>query len=207
VSKVRPLEFYFDFSSPWTYMALRQVEPLCAATGATLIWKPFYVAAVFREVNHNVGDMRAKPVPSKLAYYQVDMQRWAKRLGIRIARPPVYGGGSRPLNSAAALRGALVALEHGRISEYAGLVFRAYWEDLEDVSDRGVLCRLAEQAGLDPAGFAQQLDAARIRDKLAENTSELIRRGGFGTPTFFVNRTDMYFGNDRLDFVREALAA
>lgn len=207
MSKVKSLEFFFDFSSPWTYMAFCQVEPLCRQTGAALVWKPFYVAAVFREVNHKVGDMRANPVPSKLTYYQADMQRWANRLGIRIARPPVYGGGSRPLNSAAALRGALVAMEHRRISEYAGAVFRAYWEDLEDVSDRSVLRRLAEEAGLDPVTFVEQLDEPRIRDTLTENTRELMRRGGFGTPTFFVNQTDMYFGNDRLDFVREALVA
>ena len=203
---MKSLEFFFDFSSPWTYMACRQVEPLCREAGATLVWKPFYVAAVFRDVNHNVGDMRANPVPAKLAYYQADMQRWANRLGIRIARPPVYGGGSRPLNSAAALRGALVAIDGGRISQYAGAVFRAYWEDLEDVSDRAVLGRLAAEAGLDPAAFASGLDEPGIRDRLSANTDELMRRGGFGTPTFFVGDA-MYFGNDRLDFVREALAA
>ena len=204
---MKSVEFFFDFSSPWTYMAYSQVEKLCRESGATLIWKPFYVAAVFREVNHNVGNMRANPVAPKLAYYQADMQRWAGRLGIKIARPPVYGGGSRPLNSAAALRGAFVAMDHGKISEYAGAVFRAYWEDLEDVSDRSVLGRLAVEAGLDPVEFAAQLGAPEIRDRLAENTNELMRRGGFGTPTFFVNQSDMYFGNDRLDFLREALTA
>jgi len=119
----------------------------------------------------------------------------------------VYGGGSRPLNSAAALRGAFVAMDQGRISEYAGAVFRAYWENLEDVSDRAVLGRLAVEAGLDPVEFAAGLGAPEIRERLAENTNELMRRGGFGTPTFFVNQSDMYFGNDRLDFLREALAA
>ena len=200
------VEFFFDFSSPWTYMAYAQVERLCRDCGATLIWKPFYVAAVFREVNHNVGDMRANPVAPKLAYYQTDMRRWADRLGIRIARPPVYGGGSRPLNSAAALRGAFFAMDHGRISEYAGAVFRAYWEELADVSDPAVLGRLAMQAGLDPVAFAAQLGSADFRERLAGNTNELMRRGGFGTPTFFLDHAEMYFGNDRLDFLREALS-
>ena len=107
------LEFFFDFSSPWTYMAFTQIESLCKETGAELIWKPFYVAAVFRQANHEVAAKRAVPVPAKLDYYWTDMQRWAGRLGIRIGRPPVYGGGSKPLNSAKALRGAFVALDTG----------------------------------------------------------------------------------------------
>jgi 2-hydroxychromene-2-carboxylate isomerase len=205
VSSEKTVEFFFDFSSPWTYMAFTQVETLCTETGAALQWKPFYVAAVFRDANHSVQDMRERPIPSKLAYYKADMQRWAERLGIRIGRPPVYGGGSQPLNSAAALRGALVAIDGGRISEYAGAVFRAYWDRLEDVSDRGVLAKLADEAGLDARAFAERIDAKDIRNRLRDNTDEFVSRGGFGTPTFFVDRTDMYFGNDRLDFVREAL--
>ena len=186
-------------------MAFTQVDDLCRTTGARLVWRPFYVAAVFREVNHHVAEMRSKPVDCKLEYYKADMRRWADRLGIRIARPPVYGGGSRPLNSARALRGAFLAIDRGRIREYAGEVFRAYWEDLRDVSDRGVLGELAQRAGMDPAEFAAGLDGDDVRERLAANTTELVRRGGFGTPTFFVNGSDMYFGNDRLDFVREAL--
>jgi 2-hydroxychromene-2-carboxylate isomerase len=202
---MRTLEFYFDFSSPWTYMAYTQVEAICSAAGAQLAWRPFYVAAVFRGINHNVADMRAKPVPAKLAYYQLDMRRCADRLGIRIGRPPVYGGGSKPLNSARALRGAFFAMDHGRISEYAGAIFRAYWEELKDVSDVAVLTTLAGQAGLPPAAFAEWLDTPESRARLERNTSDFTRRGGFGTPTFFIDGTEMYFGNDRLDFVRNAL--
>jgi 2-hydroxychromene-2-carboxylate isomerase len=201
---VKPLEFFFDFSSPWTYMAFAQVEDLCAETGAKLVWKPFYVAAVFREVNHHVGEMRANVVPAKLAYYRKDMERCAQRAGVRIGRPPVYGGGQKPLNAAAALRGAFFAMDHGRMHEYAGAVFRAYWEELEDVADRAVLLRVAASAGLDPAAFGAAIDGTELRERLQSNTNELIRRGGFGTPTFFVG-DEMFFGNDRLAFVLDAL--
>ena len=202
---MRRVEFFFDFSSPWTYMAFTRIEALCRETGAALVWRPFYVAAVFRAVNHNMADMRARPVAAKLSHYATDMQRWADRLGIRIARPPVYGGGSKPLNSARALRGAFIAIDQGRIAQYSGAVFRAYWEDLRDVSDPQVLAALAAEAGLDRDAFAARVDATDCRERLAANTSELIERGGFGTPTVFVDQNDMFFGNDRLDFVREAL--
>ncbi len=205
-SEAHTLEFFFDFSSPWTYMAYTQVVPLCAETGTRLVWRPFYVAAVFRQVNHNVADMRASPVPAKLAYYWRDMQRWAERLGIVIGRPPVYGGGSKPLNSARALRGAFHAIDRGRIREYAGEVFRAYWQDLRDIADPAVLVELAGRAGLDEREFERLLEADETRARLAANTQEFIDRGGFGTPTFFVDGTELYFGNDRLDFVRTALA-
>lgn len=199
------LEFFFDFSSPWTYMAFSQIEALCRDTGATLEWKPFYVAAVFREINHHVGEMRARAVPAKLDYYWTDMRRWADRLGIRIGRPPVYGGGSRPLNSAVALRGAFLALDQGRIAPYAHAVFRSYWDELQDVADRAVLQRLAASVGMDTADFAARLDAPETRQRLECNTREFMARGGFGTPSFFVDGTQLYFGNDRVDFVREAL--
>lgn len=185
-------------------MAFAQLDELCAATGARLVWKPFYVAAVFRDVNHNVREMRANVVPAKLAYYREDMARCAQEAGVRILRPPVYGGGQKPLNSAAALRGAFFAMDHLRIREYAQAVFHAYWEDLEDVSDRGVLARLAGEAGLDVPAFEKAVDGEALRSRLMENTAEFIRRGGFGTPSFFVGDA-LFFGNDRMHFVRDAL--
>ena len=201
------LEFFFDFSSPWTYMAFTRIGPLCAETGAELLWKPFYVAAVFREANHEVAAKRAAPVPAKLDYYWTDMQRWAERLGIRIGRPPVYGGGSKPLNSAKALRGAFLAIDRGIIAEYAAATFHAYWEDLKDISDPVVLAEIAGGVGLDSAMFREGIDGDDARDRLRANTDEFIRRGGFGTPTFFVDEDQLFFGNDRLDFVRDALQA
>lgn len=201
------LEFFFDFSSPWTYMACVQVLRIARPPEVALVWRPFYVAAVFRGVNHHVSEMRSKPVEAKLAYYKADMRRWADRLGIVIGRPPVYGGGSKPLNSARALRGALLAIDRGRIAPYALEVFRAYWEDLRDVSEMSVLSELAARAGLDRAEFDARIDGEDLRGRLERNTEELIARGGFGTPTFFVDGSRMFFGNDRLDFVQEALAS
>lgn len=201
------LEFFFDFSSPWTYMAYTRVGPICAETGARLVWKPFYVAAVFRRINHEVAAKRAAPVAVKRDYHWTDMERWAGRLGIRIGRPPVYGGGSKPLNSAKALRGAFLAIDQGRIADYAGEAFRAYWEELQDISDPAILGDIAARAGMDRAAFLDGIDNPETHERLRANTDELIARGGFGTPTFFVDGETLYFGNDRLDFVKDALAA
>jgi len=200
------LEIFFDISSPWTYMAFTRVEGVCAANGAQLIWKPFYVAAVFREVNREVAARRAAPVQAKIEHVYKDMKDCARRCGIEINRPPVYGGGSQPLNSARAMRGALLALDAGLVVPYCSAVFHAYWQDLRDVSDPDVLIELAQGAGLAPDDFLERADTAEIRARLAANTDELIARGGFGTPTFFVAGDDMYFGNDRLEFVADALA-
>lgn len=201
------LEFFFDYSSPWTYMAFCRIAAVAAETGADLVWRPFYVAGAFRQANPGVAAMRAHPVPAKITHYYKDMRDCARRLGITIGRPPVYGGGSKPLNSARALRGAFIALEQDRISVYSRAMFEAYWRDLRDISDETVLADIVAALGFDAAAFLQATNKDDLKTKLRANTDDLVDRGGFGTPTFFVNGNDMYFGNDRLDFVREALEA
>lgn len=200
------VEFFFDFSSPWTYMAFHQLQPLCEAANASIVWKPFYLAAVFRRVNPGISQFRANVVNAKVSYVYADMQRWASNLGITIGRLPVYGGGSQPLNSAKSLRGAFFAHRSGRLPAYAEAVFEAYWRDLHDISDLAVLADIVIQLGLDPGAYTAFLAAPQGQELLQANTNALIRRGGFGSPTFFVD-DEMYFGNDRLGFVRERLLA
>lgn len=150
--------------------------------------------------------MRAHPVPAKVTHYYKDMRDWARRLGITIGRPPVYGGGSKQLESSLALRGGVLALQRGLISPYTRSVYEAYWHDLEDVSDPNVLARCAARAGLDVSDWPGRLDDPALARCVDANVDDLIRRGGFGVPTFFVDRDDMYFGNDRMEFVRDALS-
>jgi len=194
------LEFFFDCSSPWTYLAFHRIEDLAAETGAELVWKPILVGGVFNAVNPSVYQQRSDPVPVKLRYYIKDMQDWARSYGLKIGAPPVF-----PVNSVKAMRGCLVALEEGCLSKYARVVFETYWGDLEDISQHAVLARVARNAGLDPAGFFRKIASPEYKQKLRANTDELIERGGFGSPTMFVDGDDMYFGNDRLVLVREAL--
>ena len=130
-----------------------------------------------------------------------DLTDWARSYGLRIEMPSVF-----PVNSVAAMRACFVALEHDRLPAFARAVFEAYWGRDEDISQADVLARICESVDLDPGDVAQKIASPAYKQKLRDNTDELIERGGFGTPTIFVDGDDMYFGNDRLPLVREALS-
>ena len=200
------LEFFFDFASPWTYMAFCRIESIVADTAADLVWRPFDMGEVFEKGNPGVASMRANPVPAKIEHYYKDMQDWAQHLGITIGRLPVYGGSSKQLRCAKALGGALIALESACISAYSRAMFEAYWHDLRDLTDENVLADIVSKLGFDVAEFLSRIKSSELNNAVSANAEELIARGGFGSPTFFVDGDDMYFGNDRLDFVHEALA-
>ena len=196
------LEFFFDCSSPWTYLAFHKVEEVASSARAELVWRPFLVGGVFNTVNPSVYEARKAPVavPAKARYYLKDLADWARAYGIRIGQPPVF-----PVNSVKAMRGAFVALEHDVLPAYARAVFETYWGDLADISQDAVLEPIVARAGLDRGEFFAKIADPVYKEKLRANTDELIARGGFGSPTMFVDRDDMYFGNDRLALVRNAL--
>ncbi|MFA5122088.1 2-hydroxychromene-2-carboxylate isomerase [Zavarzinia sp.] len=194
------LEFFFDISSPWTYLAFTRIEAVAAEGGATLTYRPFLVGGVFNAVNDSVYAWREKPNPVKLRYYVKDMQDWAREVGIVIGQPPVF-----PVNSVKVMRGCFVAAEHGVLVPYAKALFEAYWGRLEDISQDAVIAPVLAAVGLDPAEFFAKIAAPDYKDRLRANTDELIARGGFGSPTMFVDGDDMYFGNDRLPLVLSAL--
>ncbi len=194
------VEFFFDCSSPWTYLAFHRIEDMCAEAGAELSWRPILVGGVFNEVNQSVYEQRAQPVPAKLRHYRKDLEDWARHYGLRIGQPPVF-----PVNSVKAMRGVFVAEKHDRISRYARAVFESYWGELRDISQDEVLAEIVERTGLDREEFFLEIARPETKARLRVNTDELIRRGGFGSPTIFVAGDDRYFGNDRLPLVAEAL--
>ncbi len=120
--------------------------------------------------------------------------------GSRSASPPVF-----PVRAVAAMRCVLAADEQGKLVELARVLFEAYWRDLKDIGQEDVLREACRSAGLDPAAILARADAPDIKERLRANTEEVIARGGFGSPTMFVNGDDMYFGNDRLPLVEAAL--
>jgi 2-hydroxychromene-2-carboxylate isomerase len=196
----KKLEFFYDCSSPWTYLAFTRIEEVATRHKAELIWRPILVGGVFNAVNPSVYESRERPVKAKARYYAKDLQDWAHLYGIKIGQPTVF-----PVNSVKAMRGAFVALEHGRISPYSRRVFESYWGEDRDISKDDVLRDIVRAVDLDEKEYFAKIAASEYKEKLKANTEELISRGGFGSPSIFVEG-DMFFGNDRLVLVEHALA-
>ena len=195
------IEFFFDCSSPWTYLAFHNVQPLAAELGVSIRWRPILVGGIFNSVNPSVYASREHPVPAKQAYQLKDMHDWARRSGLAIRFPPTVF----PVNSVKAMRGCILLEPQGKLVPFAQALFQAYWRDDRDISNDTILAEACERAGVAAAAFFAGIAGQEIKDQLKANTDELIRRGGFGSPTMFVGGGDMYFGNDRLALVREAL--
>lgn len=194
------IEFFYDVSSPWTYLAFVNVQKLAKEEGAEIVWRPFLVGGVFNAVNPTMYRMRENPVPARDAWVKRDLQAWARLAGLKIAFPPKVF----PVNSVKALRGLLWAKGEGKEVALATAFFELYWSEDRDISQDDVVAEAAMRAGLDPARLAQAITEPGVKEQLKANTDELIARGGFGSPTMFVNG-EMFFGNDRLPLVRDAL--
>jgi 2-hydroxychromene-2-carboxylate isomerase len=195
------IEVFFDCSSPWTYLAFENLQPVAAEAGAEMVWRPFLVGGVFNSVNPSVYQSRAAPVPAKARYMRKDLNDWARLAGLAIKFPPTVF----PVNSVKAMRACLVVEPEGKLVPFARAVFQAYWGGDQDISQDAVLEAVCARAGV-AAEVLERAAAPEIKAQLKANTDELIARGGFGSPTIFVNGEDMYFGNDRLELIRAALA-
>jgi 2-hydroxychromene-2-carboxylate isomerase len=197
---MKTLEFFYDVGSPWTYLAFAKIEALAGEHGALLTFRPILVGGVFNAVNEDVYRMRAQPNPRKARYHAKDLEDWARLYGLVIRWPSVF-----PVNSVKAMRGALAAEEKGRLVPWSRACFEAYWGRDQDLAQDAVLEQIARRVGLDPAWLLARIAKPELKEKLRANTDELVARGGFGSPTMFVNGSDMYFGNDRLPLVEAAL--
>jgi 2-hydroxychromene-2-carboxylate isomerase len=195
------IEFFFDISSPWTYLAFHNIQPLARETGAKLVWKPILVGGIFNTVNPSVYEFRKHGSQGKQRYLVKDLGDWARHTGLDIKFPPSVF----PVNSVKAMRACILLDAEGKLPVFARAAFEAYWSRGEDISTDAVLRAVCANAGLDADHVMRGIEDPAIKAQLRANTDEVVARGGFGTPTIFVNGTDMYFGNDRLPFVREAL--
>lgn len=189
------LEFFYDFVSPYSYLASTRVEAEVARVGAAVRFRPFLLGGVFNAT----GNKAPIEVAAKAPYLAADCLRWAKRLGVPFAWPPRF-----PVLTVLPLRAAFAAEKLGKLVPYTHAMFRAYWAEGRDVSDTAVVADVASRAGLD--GAALVAGAAGFKDALKAQTQEAVDRGSFGAPAFFVGQ-EMFIGNDRLDFAIEALSA
>ncbi len=195
-------EFFYDVTSPWTYLAFAGVQPIAQRYDLRINWRPVLVGGVFNAVNQELYKYREKAFADerRMSAFIKDLTDWANYREIKIGWPDFH-----PVNAVKVMRGCLAASEQGYLVDFSRLAFEAYWGDLRDLSDNSVLGELADTAGMNAESFLQRIADADIKEQLRANTEELIERGGFGSPTMFINSDDMYFGNDRLPLVERKL--
>lgn len=196
-SRSKAVEFFFDFGSPTAYLAWTQLPAIAERTGATIKWRPFLLGGVFKAT----GNAAPWVVPAKGPYGLRDMERFARRYGVELVRNPAF-----PINTLLLMRGAAGYEGTDRFQAYVKAIYEAMWLKPRNLGDIGELSDVLSAAGFDPAEFQQLIEDPAVKDRLKATTEEAVARGAFGAPTFFVDG-EMFFGQDRLDFVEEALAA
>ncbi len=190
------LEFYYDLSSPPSYIAHERLAGLAERTGAEIALRPVLVGGVFK-LSGNAGPV---DVPSKRAYMmETELPRTARHYGIALD----FHAGA-PFNSLGLMRGAVVADEDGRLADYTSAMFRAQWAEARDMSDPAVLAETLTATGFDAETLFTRTQEQPIKDKLITATEAAVDRGVFGVPTMFVH-DEMFFGQDHLDMVEQAL--
>jgi 2-hydroxychromene-2-carboxylate isomerase len=196
ITMSKTVEFFFDYVSPATYFAHFLLPRIADKTGAKIIYRPFLLGGIFKTSGNN----SPMSVPAKGAWLIKDLERFAKRYKLPFALNPNF-----PIKTIQIMRGACWLQEKGDIKAYSDAMFKAVWEDKRNLNDEQELNSLLEGLSIDPVEFHDAVNRQEIKDKLRANTDEAIQRGAFGAPTFFVG-DEMFWGQDRLDFVEEALS-
>jgi 2-hydroxychromene-2-carboxylate isomerase len=195
----KTLEFFFDFGSPASFLAYTQLPKLVAETSATLVLRPMLLGGVFKAT----GNSSPVTVPAKGRWMLGDLGRWAQRYGVVFKFNPSF-----PINTLTLMRGAtgLQLRQPERLTAYCDAVFAALWQQRQNLGDPAVLAALLAAAGFEAESFITLTADPEVKAALVATTEEAVARGVFGAPSCFVGG-EMFFGQDRLDFVREALTA
>ena len=198
---MKQLEFFYDLSSPWTYLAFNNVQPILESTGAPVIWRPFLVGGVFNAVNPDVYEARAEPMNPKVVHNFRWLHEWAELAGLPLTFPTVH----HPVKSVLAMRACCtLEADQSALQRFSAAAFDAYFARGENIDDPAVLASVADGCDLDGEGLIAQASDQTIKDQLRSNTEEAIFRGAYGSPTMFVGDA-LYFGNDQLPLVRQQL--
>ncbi len=193
----KAVEFFFDVGSPASYLAWTQLPGICEQAGASLVCRPMLLGGVFQAT----GNASPAAIPAKGRYVSHDLARFARRYGVPLASNPHF-----PILTLMLMRAAVgVQLRQPeRLDNYLSAVFQALWVKSLNLNDAALVARTLQSGGFDPAQVEQWVSDPEIKAALKANTDEALQRGVFGAPTMFVGQ-EMFFGQDRLDFVREAL--
>jgi len=194
---MKTLDFYFDFGSPAAYLAWTQVPRLCTDCGAALRYQPMLLGGVFQATgNHSPATIAAKG-----RYVFKDLARFARRYGVVLNSNPYF-----PINTLTLMRAAvgLQLYEPARFEAYLAVVFRAIWVESRNLNEAACVAQVWESGGFEPQALLALCSQTPVKDALKAATEQAVARGVFGAPTLFVGE-QMFWGQDRLDFVREAL--
>ena len=193
----KQFEYFYDFSSPYAYLACEEVERIAQRTGATVVWRPFFLGGLFKALGSSLVPIQ-EASPAKRAWLSRDIDRWGEWREIAIKWPSRF-----PMNTIRALR-VVLQLEGEPHAAAAKAIFHAYWEHDRDINDAAVLIEILNAAGLDGEALLAGTQEAEVKQRLFTNTDELLERGGCGAPAFFVG--DLHFwGQDRLEMVEKAI--
>ncbi len=192
-----PVDFYFEFASPYGYFASLEIDALAAKYGRSVIWRPFMLGAAFK-ITNSAPNMT---IPMKGAYFHKDVERCAKMLGVKFRAPEIS-----PMNSLAAMR-AYYWLEENdpeKAVPFARAIYDAHWGEGRDLGPVDAVTEVAEELGVDGAGLAAATQNSMVKDRLKRETQIAIDRGAFGSPFFFVDG-EPFWGHDRLHHVEHQL--
>jgi 2-hydroxychromene-2-carboxylate isomerase len=192
----RKCEFWFDYHSPWSYLAATKIEAIAAYHDVRFRWRPLHLPRLIEMIN---GRRPLEGPAAFVRWYQQDLQDWAALYGIQIWYHPAF-----PLRPARALRATLFAETQNLVAPFALAVFRAYWTDSQDISDLGVLGSLGAAVGLDAGEITAAAEDPTWKQMLAANTDEAANKGIFGVPTVDACGK-LFFGNDRLKMLERYL--
>lgn len=193
----KTVEFYFDFGSPAAWLAHTQMPVLARDTGAQVVYRSMLLGGVFQ----GTGNRPPISVPLKGSYLFTDLSRFARRYGVPLVMNPAF-----PINTITLMR-LDVGLERAadpRLAAYRDAMFRAIWVDQQNMNDPATVAQVLAGAGFDPQQMLALASDPAVKEDLRARTQAAVDRGIFGAPTFFVGDA-MFWGQDRLDFVREAL--
>lgn len=195
----KTVEFFFDVGSPAAYIAWKQLPHICRQTGAAIDYKPMLLGGVFQAT----GNHSPTAVPAKGRYMMDDLSRFATRYSVAFQENPHF-----PINTLMLMRGAagLQMWEPARCVPYVDAVYDAIWVHAKNMNDPATVSAVLRGAGFDPAALLTMTGEQAVKDRLKAITQEAVERGVFGAPTFFVDG-QMHWGQDRLDFVQQALKA
>ncbi|SEL50177.1 2-hydroxychromene-2-carboxylate isomerase [Pseudomonas sp. NFIX51] len=194
----KTVEFFFDLGSPTSYLAYTQLPKICAQTGSQLIYQPMLLGGVFKVT----GNASPISIPAKGRYMLQDLARYAKRYEVPLVFNPHF-----PINTLLLMRAVTgMQLRHPqRFIAFIDCLFRALWVEKRNLNDPATVAAVLSEGGFDPQEVLALTNDEEVKNALKDKTEQALQRGVFGAPSMFVDN-QLFFGQDRLDFVLEALS-